>query len=128
MHANVLRKWMRDAAVDLQHAFSGQGLMKPKHAELDRLRKETEKLNIEHGLLKKAAVYSAKELMWIRLHCETQKDLISGRKGYFDCIHVSLGRRLGRRPRAPSQATFSLPCKPQFSFLSSCPGEPPGRL
>jgi transposase len=63
VHENVLRKWMRDATADPQQAFPGQGVMKPDHAELDRLRKENAKLRMERDLLKKAAAYFARESM-----------------------------------------------------------------
>ena len=39
VHENVLRKWVREAAVDPQHAFPCQGVMKPEQAELERLKK-----------------------------------------------------------------------------------------
>ena len=29
VHENVMRKWIRDATVDPQHAFPGQGIMRP---------------------------------------------------------------------------------------------------
>ena len=32
VHENVLRKWVREAAVDPQQAFPGQGVMKPEQA------------------------------------------------------------------------------------------------
>jgi transposase len=63
VHENVLRKWIRDATVDPQHAFPGQGVMRPEQAELERLRKENAKLRMERDLLKKAAAYFAKESM-----------------------------------------------------------------
>ena len=63
LHENVLRKWVRDAAADPQHAFPGQGQMKPELAEIDRLKKEVAKLKMERDILKKAAAYFAKESM-----------------------------------------------------------------
>jgi transposase len=63
VHENVLRKWIRVATVDPQHAFPGQGVMRPEQAELERLRKENAKLRMERDLLKKAAAYFAKESM-----------------------------------------------------------------
>jgi transposase len=63
LHENVLRKWMKALAADPQHAFPGQGQMKPEQAELDRLRKEVAKLKMERDILKKAAAYFAKESM-----------------------------------------------------------------
>ena len=63
VHANVLRKWVREIATDPQQAFPGKGVMKPEQAELDRLRKEVAKLKMERDILKKAAAYFAKESM-----------------------------------------------------------------
>ena len=63
VHENVLRKWLREAAVDPRQAFPGQGVMKPGQVELERLRKENAKLRMERDLLKKAAVYFARESM-----------------------------------------------------------------
>ena len=63
LHENVLRKWVREFSSDPQHAFPGQGQMKPDQTELDRLRKEVTKLKMERDILKKAAAYFAKESM-----------------------------------------------------------------
>jgi transposase len=63
VHENVLSKWVREAKVDPQHAFLGQGVMRPEMAELERLRMENAKLKMERDLLKKAAAYFAKESM-----------------------------------------------------------------
>ena len=63
LHENVLRKWVRELAADPQHAFPGQGQMKPEQAEIDRLKKENAKLRMERDILKKAAAYFAKESM-----------------------------------------------------------------
>ena len=63
VHENVLRKWIRELAVDPQQAFPGKGAMKPEQAEIDRLRKEVAKLKMERDILKKATAYFAKESM-----------------------------------------------------------------
>jgi transposase len=63
LHENVLRKWVRELVVDPQHAFPGQGQMKPEQAEIERLKKENAKLRMERDILKKAAAYFAKESM-----------------------------------------------------------------
>lgn len=60
---NLLRRWTRELSEDPQHAFPGQGTMKPDQAELDSLRKEVAKLKMERDILKKAAAYFAKESM-----------------------------------------------------------------
>lgn len=61
LHENVLRKWVREAGSDPQHAFPGHGLMKPEQLEIDRLRKEVSKLKAERDILKKAAAYFARD-------------------------------------------------------------------
>ena len=61
VHENVLRKWVRDLSADPQHAFPGQGQMKPEQAEIERLRREVIRLKAERDILKKAAAYFAKE-------------------------------------------------------------------
>jgi transposase len=63
LHENVLRKWVRELTADPQHAFPGQGQLKPEQAAIDRLRKEVAKLKMERDILKKAAAYFAKESM-----------------------------------------------------------------
>ena len=62
-HENVLRRWIREWAVDPQQAFPAKGVMKPEQAEIERLRKEVAKLKMERDILKKAAAYFAKESM-----------------------------------------------------------------
>ena len=61
VHENVLRKWVKEFAADPQHAFPGQGQMKPEQQEIDRLRKEVAKLKAERDILKKAAAFFARE-------------------------------------------------------------------
>jgi transposase len=63
LHENVLRKWVREASSDPQHAFPGHGHMKPEQQEIDRLRKEVAKLKAERDILKKAAAYFAREVI-----------------------------------------------------------------
>ena len=52
VHENVLRKWVKDSTADPQHAFPGQGQMKPEQLEIERLRKEVIKLKAERDILK----------------------------------------------------------------------------
>lgn len=61
LHQNMLRNWVRDFASDPAHAFPGQGQMKPEQAEIERLRREVQKLKAERDILKKAAAYFAKD-------------------------------------------------------------------
>jgi transposase len=61
MLTNVLRKWAKDFASDPAQAFPGHGTMKPEQAEIERLRREVQKLKAERDILKKAAAYFAKD-------------------------------------------------------------------
>lgn len=62
VHENVLRKWVRDFAVDPAQAFPGHGQVKPEQLEIDRLRREVVKLKAERDILKKAAAYFARDV------------------------------------------------------------------
>ena len=61
VHENVLRKWVKEFAADPQHAFPGQGVMKPEQQEIERLRREVVRLKAERDILKKATAFFAKE-------------------------------------------------------------------
>lgn len=61
LHANVLRKWVRDFRVDPAQAFPGHGRQKPEQAELERLKKELIRVKAERDILKKATAYFARE-------------------------------------------------------------------
>ena len=61
VHPSQLRNWVKAFADDPQHAFPGQGQMKPEQLEIARLKREVIKLKAERDILKKAAAYFAKE-------------------------------------------------------------------
>jgi len=61
VHENVLRKWVKEFGSDPVQAFPGQGQMKPEQLEIERLRREVNKLKAERDILKKAAAFFAKE-------------------------------------------------------------------
>jgi transposase len=61
IHENVLRKWVKEFGADPVQAFPGHGQMKPEQLEIERLRREVQKLKAERDILKKAAAYFAKE-------------------------------------------------------------------
>ena len=61
VHTSQLRDWVKKLADDPQHAFPGQGQMKPEQLEIARLKREVTKLKAERDILKKAVVYFAKE-------------------------------------------------------------------
>ncbi|WP_295852193.1 IS3 family transposase [Tardiphaga sp.] len=53
VHPTQLREWVKKFADDPQHAFPGQGQMKPEQQEITRLRREVTKLKAERDILKK---------------------------------------------------------------------------
>lgn len=61
VHANVLRKWIREAEGDPGSAFPGHGNLKPEQQEIERLRRELARMKAERDILKKAAAYFAKD-------------------------------------------------------------------
>jgi transposase len=75
VHETVLRKWMREQAVDPQQAFPGKGVMKPGQAEIDRLKKEVIKLRMERDILKKPRPTSRRSRCEVRLRCEAPTGL-----------------------------------------------------
>jgi len=54
-------KWVKEFGSDPVQAFPGHGQMKPEQLEIERLRREVNKLKAERDILKKAAAYFAKE-------------------------------------------------------------------
>src|SRR5213078_1922869 len=58
VHTSQLCDWVKKLADDPQHAFPGQGQMKPEQLEIARLKREVTKLKAERDILKKAAVSS----------------------------------------------------------------------
>jgi transposase len=78
VHENVLRKWVREAKADPQHAFPGQGVMRPEMAELEHLRKENAKLKMERDLLEKQRPTSPRSRCEVRLHGEAPMGLACG--------------------------------------------------
>jgi transposase len=61
VHENVIRKWVKELSADPGQAFPGPGVKKPEQAEIERLRREIQKLKAERDILKKAAAYFAKD-------------------------------------------------------------------
>src|SRR5271155_418851 len=53
VHPTQLRSWVKAFADDPQHAFPGQGQMKPEQLEITRLKREVIKLKAERDILKK---------------------------------------------------------------------------
>jgi transposase-like protein len=54
VHPTQLRNWVKAFADDPQHAFPGQGQMKPEQLEIARLKREVIKLKAERDIQKKS--------------------------------------------------------------------------
>ena len=78
VHTSQLRDWVKKFSDDPQHAFPGQGQMKPEQLEIAQLRREVTKLKAERDILKKAAAYFAKDRREVRFHREAPGDLAGG--------------------------------------------------
>ena len=61
INANLLYRWKSQLAATGEEAFPGPGHQTAQEAELARLRRENEQLRMEREILKKAAVFFAKE-------------------------------------------------------------------
>jgi transposase len=61
IHPGVLNRWKKELASDGKQAFPGQGHLIPDKEELQRLRKENQRLRMERDILKKATAFFAKE-------------------------------------------------------------------
>jgi len=54
VHENVLRKWVKQLADDPLEAFPGHGTMKAAEAEIERLKREVQKIKTERDIPKKS--------------------------------------------------------------------------
>ena len=70
VHENVLRKWVKEFGSDPVQAFPDHGQMKPEQLEIERLRREVNKLKAERDILKKPRPTSRGKRHEVRLHRE----------------------------------------------------------
>jgi transposase len=62
INANMLRRWIKENQADNDgQAFRGNGKLTPEQEEIRRLKLENKQLKLEKQILKKAAVFFAKE-------------------------------------------------------------------
>jgi len=61
VHSALLSRWVREYTEDGGDAFRGKGRLRPEQEELRQLREENKRLKMEKEILKKAAVFFAKE-------------------------------------------------------------------
>jgi transposase len=61
INSNILSRWIREAAENIEHAFRGNGTLTKEQLEIRQLREEVRRLTMEKEILKKATVFFAKE-------------------------------------------------------------------
>lgn len=61
IHQALLSRWISEYKEDSGSAFRGKGKLRPEQEELRQLREEVKRLKMEKEILKKAAVFFAKE-------------------------------------------------------------------
>ena len=61
IHPTLLSRWIKEFELDAGDAFRGRGKLKPEQEELRQLREEVKRLKMEKEILKKAALFFAKE-------------------------------------------------------------------
>ena len=61
IHTALLSRWVREHTDDGGDAFRGKGKLKPEQEEIRELREEVKRLKMEKEILKKTAVFFAKE-------------------------------------------------------------------
>jgi transposase len=61
INPSVLARWKSQLASEGTKAFPGKGRLTPEKEELQKLRKENQRLKMERDILKKAAAFFANE-------------------------------------------------------------------
>ena len=61
IHANVLTRWVREAKAGQWEMATGKSLKTEQQAEIERLRRELQRVKTERDILKKAVAYFAKD-------------------------------------------------------------------
>ena len=61
IHSALLSRWVREYKEDDGNAFRGRGKLRQDQEEVRQLREEIKRLKMEKEILKKAAVFFAKE-------------------------------------------------------------------
>jgi transposase len=69
----VLRKWVKDHAVNCEHALPGRGKQRPNDADILRLRGEVAKTKAERDILKRSSPFSRRNRAEICLHSQASR-------------------------------------------------------
>ncbi len=61
IHANVLARWVREARIGKWELSPGKPLKTEQQGEIERLKRELQRVKTERDILKKAVAYFAKD-------------------------------------------------------------------
>ena len=61
IHQTLLSRWIKEFEADAGEAFRGRGKLRPEQEELRQLKEDVKRLKMEKEILKKAALFFAKE-------------------------------------------------------------------
>lgn len=109
LHENVLRKWVREQAADPGSAFPGDGVMRPKQQEIERLRQEPVRTKAERDVPKRTRQPTSPETRYeVRVHREAPRDLadIADVRGTRCFLASGFHARLLRAPSARADEEF----------------------
>ncbi|MEN3748767.1 IS3 family transposase [Sphingomonas sp. HF-S3] len=121
VHANVLRKWIREAEGDPGSAFPGHGNLRPEQLEIERLRRELARMKAERDILKKAGGL-------LREGLDMRFTFIAKHRGIWPvswiCEALGVSRSgfhawLVRAPSVRSRSDEAFGAKVRASFISS---------
>lgn len=105
--ANIVSRWVREAAADKKLVFPGRGQMKADDAEVAKLRRELARTKAERDILKKLLGSSPRSQREIPRHCKAARDLA----GVLDMRSAGGHlRRVLRMAQAPRFRTHSPGC------------------
>jgi hypothetical protein len=97
----VLRKWVKEFGSDPTHAFPGHGQMKPEQLEIERAKREVNKLKAERDILKRLRPSSRRKRHEVRLRREAPDYLAGGMA--MQVVREERGRELIKRCVEPGQ-------------------------
>ena len=113
VHENVLRKWVREASADPQHAFPGQGVMKPEQPRSSGSGRKLPSSRWSATSKKKPQPTSPGTRCEVRVRCEAPRGLVGGDVVRDDrCLAKRLLRVAGEttEPTQPGQRSHGRAC------------------
>jgi transposase len=113
VHPTQLRNWVKQLADDPQHAFPGQGQMKPAQLEIAQLKREVAKLKAERDILKNCRgplPACARDLNSKLAGASRRRRRPSAGHGSIGCLPGKRGRRMGSLICGQTGIPWPTPC------------------